>query len=86
MQARFKEIFKKTVRALESDAKTHRTPKALRAKSIGKRLIVFRGSFRSAHASSRRFGKRLYAPLQHFSQRSGWSTRLSFMLARVPFA
>jgi len=45
MQARFKEIFKKTVRALESDAKTHRTPKALRAKSIGKRLLFFAEAF-----------------------------------------
>ena len=38
----------------ESDAKTHRTPKALRAKFM-ERPVVFRESFRSAHASSRRF-------------------------------
>src|SRR5947208_16931389 len=37
----------------ESDAKTHRTPKALRAKCT-ETPIRFRGSFRSAHASSRR--------------------------------
>src|SRR6266566_7289615 len=38
----------------ESDAKTHRTPKALRAKSP-EVSIWFRGSFGSATASSRRF-------------------------------
>src|SRR5439155_26857722 len=37
----------------ESDAKTHRTPKALRAKCM-ETPIRFRGSFRSAHSSSRR--------------------------------
>jgi hypothetical protein len=36
------------------DAKTHRTPKALRAKSTDTRAS-FRGSFWSAHASSHRF-------------------------------
>ncbi len=40
--------------ATESDAETHRTPKALRAKSPV-RLFVSR-SFGSAPASSRRFG------------------------------
>ncbi len=38
----------------ESDAKTHRTPKALLAKCT-ETPIRFRGSFRNAHASSRRF-------------------------------
>ena len=38
----------------KSDAKTHRTPKALRAKSTDTRAL-FRASFGSAHASSRRF-------------------------------
>jgi hypothetical protein len=38
----------------ESDAKTHRTPKALRAKSL-EASIWFRESFGSATASSRRF-------------------------------
>jgi hypothetical protein len=39
----------------ESDARTHRTPKALRAKSIFRHYLLFRDSFGSAHASSRRF-------------------------------
>jgi len=38
----------------KSDAKTHRTPKALRAKSTDTRAS-FRASFRSAHACSQRF-------------------------------
>jgi LysM repeat protein len=38
----------------KSDAKTHSTPKALRAKSTDTRAW-FRASFWSAHASSRRF-------------------------------
>ena len=38
----------------KSDAKTHRTPKALRAKSTDTRAS-FRASFWSAHASSQRF-------------------------------
>jgi len=38
----------------KSDAKTHRTPKALRAKSTDTRAS-FRASFWSAYASSRRF-------------------------------
>ena len=38
----------------KNDAKTHRTPKALPAKSTDSRAS-FRGSFWSAHASSRRF-------------------------------
>jgi murein DD-endopeptidase MepM/ murein hydrolase activator NlpD len=38
----------------KSDAKTHRTPKALPAKSTDRRAS-FRPSFLSAHASSRRF-------------------------------
>ena len=38
----------------KSDAKTHRTPKALRAKSTNT-SASFRASFWSAHASSRRF-------------------------------
>jgi len=38
----------------KSDAKTHRTPKALRVKSTDT-SASFRGSFWSAHASSRRF-------------------------------
>jgi hypothetical protein len=38
----------------KSDARTHRTPKALRAKLIDA-PIRFRESFGSAHASSRRF-------------------------------
>ena len=38
----------------KSDAKTHRTPKALPAKSTDTRAL-FRASFWSAHASSRRF-------------------------------
>ena len=38
----------------KSDAKTHRTPKALRAKSTGARAS-FRASFWTAQASSRRF-------------------------------
>jgi hypothetical protein len=38
----------------KSDAKTHRTPKALRAKSADT-SASFRASFGSAHASSRRF-------------------------------
>ena len=38
----------------KSDARTHRTPKALRAK-YGGELLLFRASFWSAHASPRRF-------------------------------
>jgi len=38
----------------KSDAKTHRIPKALPAKSTDKRAS-FRASFLSAHASARRF-------------------------------
>jgi hypothetical protein len=38
----------------ESDAKAHRSPKALRAKCT-ETLIRFCESFRSTHASSRRF-------------------------------
>jgi hypothetical protein len=38
----------------ESDATTHRTPKALRAKFMAD-AFAFRESFGSAHASSRRF-------------------------------
>src|SRR5437763_9154768 len=39
----------------ESDARTHRTPKALRAK-CNETFVRFCESFRSAHAPSRRFG------------------------------
>src|SRR5436189_6227197 len=44
-------------RIYESDAKPHRTPKALRAKS--KRAFLFREAW-SAHASSRRFSTLLH--------------------------
>jgi len=39
----------------QSDARTHRTPKALGAKCVQDAVPLFRASFRSAHASSRRF-------------------------------
>jgi LysM repeat protein len=45
---------KKQISAEKSDAKTHRTPKALRAKPTDT-SASFRASFWSSHASSRRF-------------------------------
>jgi LysM repeat protein len=49
----------KKISSEKSDAKTHRTPKALRAKSTDTRAS-FRASFWSAHACSQRFHALIY--------------------------
>ena len=65
----------------ESDARTHRTPKALRAKSIGP-AALFRDSFRSARASSRRFHPQPIQLIPSNSRCQGTSNDI----ARVPSA